>query len=513
MAVLKQIKFGNGSATPIAQTVVAAASESVLSVVGTNTGLNDVADPSYAVDLRIDNHTLVKSTDTNKVLKVGTVPATQVSVADSGDKFAATNVETALSELKDDIAGVSGAAKSYKIVSVANPASTNYAEYKIQEKAATGTWGDVTDSAAIIVPKDNAFVTAQLGHTGATVNQSTGAITDGPSTGAEVLLIEYKNGEGVYTLVEIPVADFLRESEFKNGLQVNNGEVSVKIDAVSEKDSQETPVDFLTVSADGVKISGIKDEIDRKIAALDVTDTAVDGQYVSSVSETDGKITVSRANVSDAVLNGYAKGTKPASTAIAATDDVKGAIAKLEHQIDDAKAAATTKVVEGTDAGNNLEITSATSQTDGSVTYTVNLTDVASKAALDAEIAARKAVDGQNGDTYAANGSANYISGATSLNDADVKLDAALKAEETRAKAAETAIDSAVGLTKDANSETRSFTPTTNYGGTGTSAATSVMDNMQKIDTALKAVSDKADSIQYKVNGTTLEFYGMTEHS
>ena len=43
------------------------------------------------------------------------------------------------------------------------------------------------------------------------------------------------------------------------------------------------------------------------------------------------------------------------------------------------------------------------------------------------EIAARKAVDGQTGQTYAANTSANYIYNATSLNDADLKLDAALK--------------------------------------------------------------------------------------
>ena len=65
---------------------------------------------------------------------------------------------------------------------------------------------------------------------------------------------------------------------------------------------------------------------------------------------------------------------------------------------------------------------------DNSVTYTVNLTDVASKAALNAEIAARKAVDGQDGQTYAANTGATYITGATSLNDADMKLDTALKA-------------------------------------------------------------------------------------
>lgn len=500
MAVLKQIEFGS-SATPIAQTVVTAASESVLSVTGTNTRVNDDADPSYEVDLRIDNATLVKSTDANKVLKVGTVPAAQVSVAAGGhdasaepadDKtFVATNVEGVLTELNDKIAAVGGAAKSYTIVKETTGLETNVKEqYKLQQ-----TVGETSTFVGepIKIYKDSSLKSVALN--------------------GQSLDFTYILADGTESTVGVDVSKFLAETEFEDGLQVTNHIVSVKVDSSSEKDTQSTPADFLTVSANGIKISGIKDEINRKIAALDVTDTAAAGQYVSSVSETDGKITVSRENVSDAVLNGYAKGTKPASTAIAATDDVKGALAKLEHQIDDAKAAATTKVVEGTDTGNNLEITSATSQTDGSVTYTVNLTDVASKAALNAEIAARKAVDGQYDQTYTANSSANYISGATSLNDADVKLDAALKAEETRAKAAETAIDSAVGLTKDANSETRSFTPTTNYGGTGASAATSVMDNMQKIDTKLKEVADGLAAVQYKVNGTTLEFYGMTPHA
>ena len=190
-------------------------------------------------------------------------------------------------------------------------------------------------------------------------------------------------------------------------------------------DSQEQSAPFLTVGPDGLKLSGIKNEIARNIAALDYTDTAVTGQYVTKVDEADGKISVERANVSDAVLNGYEKGVKPESTVITATDKLKDAIAKLEHQIDNAKAAATTKVVEGTDAGNNMTIVPTTGD-DESVTYTVNLTDVASKAALDAEIAARKAIDGQAGQTYVANTSANYINAVGSLNAADVQLDAIL---------------------------------------------------------------------------------------
>ena len=54
-----------------------------------------------------------------------------------------------------------------------------------------------------------------------------------------------------------------------------------------------------------------------------------------------------------------------------------------------------------------------------------NVTDL--QEALDDEIAARKAVDGQTGQTYAANSDAYFISGATSLNDADLKLHEAIK--------------------------------------------------------------------------------------
>ena len=238
------------------------------------------------------------------------------------------------------------------------------------------------------------------------------------------LIYEYIDASGTTQTTEIDMSNLIIETEVENGIQSVDGKLSIKLDTTGDDTGDGK---FLTVGANGLKLDGVTDAINAAIDALDVTDAAEAGKYVSAVNETDGKVSMTRANVSDAVLNGYAKGEKPASTAVVATDDVKGAIAKLEHQIDDAKAAATTKVVEGTDAGNNMTITPSTSPTDGSVTYTIDLVDVASKAALDAEIAARKAVDGQTGQTYAANTGATYISGANDLNDADVKLDAALK--------------------------------------------------------------------------------------
>ena len=80
--------------------------------------------------------------------------------------------------------------------------------------------------------------------------------------------------------------------------------------------------------------------------------------------------------------------------------------------------------------------------------------------ALDAEIAARKAVDGQTGQTYVANESANYIKSATSLNDADVKLDAQVKVNADAIDAAvaaaisEIAKDDSIVITPNAETDT-----------------------------------------------------------
>lgn len=245
-------------------------------------------------------------------------------------------------------------------------------------------------------------------------------ITDSGKTYYQNLEYKYIDVNGAEQTAYVDMSSLVLEAEFKSGVTATDGIVHGVVDPQSE--------DFLSVGTDGFKLSGVQDAIDAKVNGLDYPDTPAAGQYVTEVDEVDGIISVARANVSEAILNNYAKGTD--ATAVVAADSVNAAISKLENQIDKAKAAATTKVVEGADDGNNMTIVSATSE-DESVTYTVSLTDVASKAALDAEIAARKAVDGQTGQTYTANADANYISAVTSLNAADVQLDAILGKDET----------------------------------------------------------------------------------
>lgn len=161
----------------------------------------------------------------------------------------------------------------------------------------------------------------------------------------------YQLADGTYSLTHIDISKFLAESEFKDGLKVENGVVKIKIDTASES--------YITVSEDGLKLSGVDTSITNTIENLDAT---VRGNL----------------NNDDTIATGKKVGVK---------------------------------VVE----------------TDGKLTnVTVVENDIASATDLTNEITARKAVDGQDGQTYTANSEATYISDATSLNNADVKLDTAI---------------------------------------------------------------------------------------
>lgn len=71
------------------------------------------------------------------------------------------------------------------------------------------------------------------------------------------IYIKFTNGDQI----TVDVRELLDENEFADGLQVIDGVVSVLRDATSER--------WLTVSSDGVKVSGIQAEIDRLDKRID----------------------------------------------------------------------------------------------------------------------------------------------------------------------------------------------------------------------------------------------------
>lgn len=374
--------------------------------------------------------------------------------------------------------------------------------------------------------KDSALQNVYMGHIDDTLSgqDASGESTSNTvvaGTGDDALCFVYQLANGKYKLEAVNVQAFLKETEFKDGLTVDtsnhtvsvkignglelgtaasdgNKPVQVKIDSTSES--------FLTVGANGVKLSGVQSAIDtakqtidaytvngkaiNTSPVLDGTDINVDGtastpetvaaaiarldaaaagaktivaegtdagnnmtitkttdattqadtytislsgiaqdsevvKSVNTKTPTNGAVTVGGGDIA---LTNYSKGSS--ADPVAATDTVNAAISKLENQVDAAMDAATAAHTAVEHATGNTHVTVSASQPDqttGKVTYTVNETNIADADDLTAEIAARKAVDGQSGDTYTANANANYISGATSLNNADVLLDTALK--------------------------------------------------------------------------------------
>lgn len=183
--------------------------------------------------------------------------------------------------------------------------------------------------AQINIPKDSSLREVYLGTTGDTVNKDTGAVTSGGSNDPQSLNFVYHLETGKYSLAAVDVSKFLTESEFKDGLVVADNVVKVKVDTKSEG--------FLTVGADGVKLSGVQGAIDTAKAAATTVVEAKNGSHIS-VSETteDGhkKFTVSdNVNGGTVTLDGYVDTVKDGNPT--ATDTVNQAISKLFNLITD----------------------------------------------------------------------------------------------------------------------------------------------------------------------------------
>lgn len=331
----------------------------------------------------------------------GTINAEFVTVADTGSVFTATDVEGVLAEidaaykqadsdLKDEILGdatdsgdtlgkledrIEGLEEGAATYTIRKDTTGLPAEIKERYTLVETKDGQSTDKQVTIdVPKDSHIVSITY-------------ITNTGDTHYQNLEYVYIDVSGNTQTTYVDMSELVLETEFASGVTVTDHIAHGVVDSTSEKDSQSTPADFLTVGAGGFKVSGIKDEIDRKIAALDNTsDAAVEGQYITYITETDGIVSVGgREDIADAPLNGYTKGSD--ASGVTATDTINEAISKLENQIDAAESAATaaaTVIASGSsaDTTEHLEIVTTTDQATNAKTYTFNLKDVASQTDL-----------------------------------------------------------------------------------------------------------------------------------
>lgn len=104
------------------------------------------------------------------------------------------------------------------------------------------------------------------------------------------IYIKFTNGD----LITIDVKELLDENEFADGLQVNDGVVSVLKDSTTER--------WLTVSSNGVKVSGIQAEIDRLDERIDNEISRATSEESRIEAKLDAEIT--RSTDEDARLDG-----------------------------------------------------------------------------------------------------------------------------------------------------------------------------------------------------------------
>lgn len=221
------------------------------------------------------------------------IAGSSTSVAVEGSNAAAqiASLATTLKTVQDN-------ASKYKMVAltpqeIAALSDENVKEaYKVVSYQGAETAQTVYTQVGVPVKiyKDSSLIESYLGSGVDTVNTTTGATTkyvyqlisdnrqhitqeayDALSNedkalyepiNSQSLNFVYQLANGAYSLVKIDVSKFLAESEFKDGLQVSpSGEVSIKVDDESDE--------YITVSENGLKLTGIKDALDSLQALLD----------------------------------------------------------------------------------------------------------------------------------------------------------------------------------------------------------------------------------------------------
>ena len=112
--------------------------------------------------------------------------------------------------------------------------------------------GDNYFGTTIDIPKDRAIKDIKLGYQNASVNSETGEITIGTGTNPQYMIYSIALEDGSYKMINIDLSQFITEKEYKDGLELVDNSLQVKIDKNSDPQ--------LTVSSNGIKLEGVQDK-------------------------------------------------------------------------------------------------------------------------------------------------------------------------------------------------------------------------------------------------------------
>lgn len=408
-------------------------------------------------------------------LTAGAVAATASEGDDSHVAVEGTTVAAQIESLAKSIKTTVASAKSYSIHQLTEQEVSALGESNVREAYKLFDEKNTQSGDIIKIYKDSSLKEVAL--SGQTLN-FTYILTDGTekTVGVDVstFLAESEFGNGLAVVdhvvnvkVDAASEDFLTVG--KDGVKL--GGVQDAIDKAAAKAATEVVEDaegHVTVTkatglngqtiytigendiasdtaltAEVTRAKAAEDKIEASVGlAADGSHITTSGNYTSGATTIAGEIAAVDAQVKTntdalATLNGSGAGSVSKAVSDAkskllgtATEDYN-TLGKLESKIKTAVSEASAAHTEvKAKASGHVIVTVAKSADSTHDVVTISESDIASDADLTKEVNARKAVTGQAGATYTANDAANYINTAASLNDADVKLDAAIKAVE-----------------------------------------------------------------------------------
>ena len=191
----------------------------------------------------------------------------------------------------------------------------------------------IENSERIKIYKDSSLFKVYLGHVDDEYIETPPYHTYGEGDTALCFIYQLANGE--YSLVAINIESFLQESEFKDGLEVNNHKVSVKIDDNSES--------YLTVSPTGIKLSGVNNALNEERLRAESAESSLDSTINGEISRAQnaenllsGVVNTLRTDVVTSVSNLNILITNEVTSRQAADESLRNAIETeiSERQID-----------------------------------------------------------------------------------------------------------------------------------------------------------------------------------
>ena len=417
---------------------------------------------------------------TAATLSADNVRASEIASSDATVAVTGTKVSEQIASLATSIKSVKSEAKSYSI-----------------EKISSGSTGLSTNvlEAYKLIDEDGA-------QAGETINIYKDSSLKSVALDGQTLNFTYILADGSESTVGVDVSTFLAESEFSDGLEVVDHVVKVKRAEGSEN--------FLTVGADGVKLSGVQNAIDtttnNKISALNASIKGESTHVDVTVGQANGKITsvtVANKDIASASLLGTKEDASTAETAF-------GYIAN--------EVAARTAAIKGLkldSVGGTGKVITTISQADGKVSASASdLTASNVKATASSSSATAVAVDGATVEAQIASLAKSIKSASTAAAAAHTEVEAktdghvrvsvakssdnthdvvtitendiasanALTAETSSRQSQDDRIEASIGLAADGSHVTTS--------GNYTNGATTVVGEIAALDTQLKAVSD-----------------------